>query len=54
MKEQLRIRITRGIGGWRVLVESASHEVAFNAQSASKVAKLVAAEIEKSLKEPAS
>jgi F0F1-type ATP synthase epsilon subunit len=50
MKEQLRIKITRGIVGWDVLIESASHEVVFSAQSAARLAKLVGAEIEKSLK----
>jgi hypothetical protein len=53
MKEQLRVKITRGIAGWDVLIESASHEVRFSAQYAARVAKLVSAEIEKSLKEPA-
>lgn len=53
MKEQLRIKITRGPAGWMVLIESASHEVAFSAQSPARIAKLVGAEIEKILKEPA-
>jgi hypothetical protein len=53
MKEYLRIRITPGTAGWDVLIESASHEVVFSAQSAARVAKLVAVEIEKTLKEPA-
>jgi len=53
MKEFIRVKITRGVAGWDVLIESASHEVMFSAQAADRIAQLVGAEIRKMLKEPA-
>jgi predicted naringenin-chalcone synthase len=51
MKDQLHIKITRGAVGWQVLINSSSHEVKFSAYSPTVIAKLIKAEVEKTLKE---
>jgi len=50
-KDQIRMKITRGIAGWEVLIETASSEVHFRAQSVARTAQLVSFEVDKMLKE---